>query len=269
MVPLRRFFFLLCFSLPLFGQDADGCKDSPLVTRMPQSRIYDCERKEFEQFTVTTGVDKEGNAVEKTLEGEYFRIIYEGREGLSAIQVFRNYQNALRQAGFQTVYASSPGYQLARKGATWLAVDSNAGSEHTLHFVTVKAMEQEVTADASALKEEIEKSGRVSVYGIQFDTGKAVILQASEKVLDEVRKLLAENPDLKIRVEGHTDNTGAKAVNARLSLERAQAVAAWLAAHGIQAARMQAQGFGDSKPVADNSTEEGRARNRRVDLVKQ
>ncbi len=269
MVPPRRFFFLLFFSLPLFGQDADGCKDSPLVTRMPESRIYDCERKEFDQFTVTIAADKDGNTTEKTLGGEYLRIIYEGREGISALQVFRNYQNALRQAGFQAVYSSSPNYQLVRKGNTWLALDSSAGAGHTLYFVTVKAMDQEVTADASALKDEIEKSGRVSVYGIQFDPGKAAILPASEKVMAEVRKLLAENPNLKLRVEGHTDNTGAKAVNERLSLQRAQAVVAWLAARGIDAARMQAQGFGDAKPVADNSTEEGRARNRRVDLVKQ
>ena len=81
-------------------------------------------------------------------------------------------------------------------------------------------------------------------------------------------KLLQDNPDLKLRVEGHTDNVGAKAANQLLSQKRAQAVMGWLIANGIDASRLTAQGFGDSKPVGDNSTEDGRAKNRRVELAK-
>ena len=131
-----------------------------------------------------------------------------------------------------------------------------------------KAMEQEVTADASSLSDELNKSGHVAVYGIQFDTGKATIQPTSENVLAEIVKLLQQNSDLKLRVEGHTDNQGNTAANQALSEKRAQAVVAWLTGKGIAASRLAAKGFGATKPVADNSTEDGRAKNRRVELAK-
>src|SRR5947209_6537103 len=129
-------------------------------------------------------------------------------------------------------------------------------------------MEQEVTAYASAMGDEIKKSGHVAVYGINFDTGKATIQPSSESVLNEIVKLLQDNADLKLRVEGHTDNVGAAAANQTLSEKRAQAVVAWLTGHGIAANRLTAKGFGATKPVADNGTDEGKAKNRRVELAK-
>ena len=90
----------------------------------------------------------------------------------------------------------------------------------------------------------------------------------SEKILREIVKLLEENPDLKLRVEGHTDNQGNASANQALSERRAQAVVAWVAGHGISAGRLTAKGLGQTQPVGDNSSEEGRAKNRRVELVK-
>jgi len=81
-------------------------------------------------------------------------------------------------------------------------------------------------------------------------------------------KLLQQNADLKLRVEGHTDSQGNGAANQALSEKRAQAVVAWLTGKGISASRLTAKGFGATKPVADNSTDDGRAKNRRVELVK-
>ncbi|HEY8714481.1 MAG TPA: OmpA family protein [Candidatus Acidoferrum sp.] len=82
-------------------------------------------------------------------------------------------------------------------------------------------------------------------------------------------KLVQQDADLKLKVEGHTDNQGNAAANQALSERRAQAVVAWLTAHGVQASRLSAEGLGQTKPVADNGSEEGRAKNRRVELVKQ
>jgi outer membrane protein OmpA-like peptidoglycan-associated protein len=130
-------------------------------------------------------------------------------------------------------------------------------------------MRQELTADASSLSDAISKTGHVAVYGVHFDTGKAAILPDSENTLGEIVKLLQQNADLKIRVEGHTDNQGSAASNQALSERRAQAVVVWLTTHGIEASRLSAKGMGPSKPVADNGGEEGRAKNRRVELVKQ
>lgn len=128
-------------------------------------------------------------------------------------------------------------------------------------------MEQEVTA--SDLSDAITKTGHVAVYGIHFDTGKATLQADSDAVLQQIVQLMTNDPALKLRVEGHTDNQGAAAANQTLSEKRAQAVVGWLTAHGVAASRLTAKGLGASKPVGDNATEDGRAKNRRVELVKQ
>jgi len=265
---------LLCGSLALSAvnlysqdQDAEGCKDSAIITRMPGSTIHSCENKEYEQKAMPISKDKDGNVTEKTVEGDYHSWDYGTREGVSEIQVFRNFETALKKVGFTIVYEDSPGAITAQKGKTWYFLE-NSGSYYYQTIVTEKQMEQEVTADASSLSDELNKSGHVAVYGIQFDTGKATIQPASENVLGEIVKLLQQNPGLKLRVEGHTDNQGNAAANQTLSEKRAQAVVAWLTGKGITASRLSAKGFGATKPVADNATEDGRAKNRRVELVK-
>jgi OOP family OmpA-OmpF porin len=248
-------------------QDAEGCKDSPLITRFPGSTIHSCENKEYEQAEMPVGTNKDGDVINKTFEGEYHYWDYGTRDGVSEIQVFRNFQNALKAAGFIIDYTSSPETLTAHKGMTWLMLD-NRGTFYYQTIVTIKELQQEVTADASSLAGEIEKTGRVAVYGIHFATGQATIQPDSEQTLDEIVKLLTASPELKLRIEGYTDNVGSAASNLALSDKRAQAVVAWLTGKGIAAARLSAKGFGQTNPVGDNTTEEGRAKNRRVELVK-
>jgi len=254
---------LLTFNLVAQETDAEGCKDLAIITRMPGSTIHSCDNKEFDQAKMP--VDKDGN--EKAVEGEFHYWDYGTREGVSEIQVFRNFETALKQAGFTVVYEDSPEIITAHKGGTWYLLD-NKGTFYYQTIVIEKSMNQEVTADAASLSDELKKSGHVAVYGIHFETGKAAILPDSENVLGEIVKMLQHNPDVKLSVEGHTDNVGAVARNQTLSEKRAQAVVAWLTAHGVPAARLSAKGWGQSKPVADNATDDGRAKNRRVELVK-
>jgi outer membrane protein OmpA-like peptidoglycan-associated protein len=127
-------------------------------------------------------------------------------------------------------------------------------------------MEQKLEANADAWFDEIAKSGRVAVYGINFDTGKASITADSAAVLEEVRKLTAAHPELRLRIEGHTDNVGAAPANEQLSGERALTIKKFLAEKGVAKERVLAVGFGQTRPVADNSTEEGRAKNRRTEF---
>jgi OOP family OmpA-OmpF porin len=243
-------------------KDAEGCKDSPLVSRFPGSTINSCDNKEFEQADFPMG------DTQKHLEGEYHYWDIATREGTSEIQVFRNFQTALKNGGFNIDYTLSPSQIVAHQGATWIWIDSR-GSYYYQTIMTTKEMKQEVTADASSLSDEISKSGHAAVYGIHFDTGKAAILPDSESVLSEIAKLLQQNTDLKLRIEGHTDNQGNAATNQALSEKRAQAVVTWLSAHGVAASRLSAKGLGPTQPVADNATDDGRAKNRRVELVKQ
>jgi len=249
-------------------QDAEGCKDSPLITRFPGSTIHSCENKEYEQADFPLGTDKDGATLNKHVEGDFHSWDIGTRPGTSQIQVFRNFQAALKNAGFAIDYTNSPGEIVAHKGDTWIYVD-NKGEFYYQTIVTEKQMQQEVTADASSLGDEINRTGHVAVYGIHFDTGKATIQPDSEKILSEIAKLVQQNADLKLRVEGHTDNQGNAAANQTLSEKRAQAAVAWLSAHNVPAARLTAKGLGQTQPVADNSSEDGRAKNRRVELVKQ
>lgn len=137
--------------------------------------------------------------------------------------------------------------------------------------VEAKAREQKmVTLKASAMADAIAASGKVSLYGIQFDFDKATIKAESSAQIEEIASLLKQNADLKLMVVGHTDNQGKSAYNVDLSKRRADAVVAALTAgHGIAADRLLAQGMGSAAPLASNDGEDGRAKNRRVELVKQ
>lgn len=268
---LALFFFLI--SAPLtFAQDepqhdAEGCKDSPLITRMAGSIIHSCNHKEYDQAVFNSGKDKDGNDISKTVEGDYNNWDYTTRSGTSEIQVSRNIENALKAAGFHIDSENSPEDLTAHKGNTWYLL-SNRGEYYDQTIVTAQDMKQEVTADASSLSDEINKSGRVAVYGIHFDTNKATIQPDSEDTLNQIVKLMQDNADWKLRIEGYTDNAGNASANQVLSEKRAQAVVAWLSAHGVDKSRLAAQGLGQKNPVADNSTDDGRAKNRRVELVK-
>jgi OmpA-OmpF porin, OOP family len=102
---------------------------------------------------------------------------------------------------------------------------------------------------------------------VQFATGSAEILPVSHGLLDEVAKVLTDNPQIELlQVEGHTDSTGTAALNRRLSQQRAESVMKYLASRGVAAGRMQAKGFGPDKPIADNTSDDGRDKNRRVEF---
>jgi outer membrane protein OmpA-like peptidoglycan-associated protein len=120
----------------------------------------------------------------------------------------------------------------------------------------------------SELKKKLKDEKRARVYGILFDTDSDVIKSESRPVLEEVLSIFKSEPEWKLTIEGHTDATGSDTHNQTLSQKRAESVAAYLRSRGIDAGRLKTVGFGESKPVADNDTELGRAQNRRVELVR-
>ena len=120
---------------------------------------------------------------------------------------------------------------------------------------------------ADQLRRELEADGRVAIQ-VNFAVDKADILPESRGQIDAVLALLRDQANLRLGVEGHTDNTGAAAHNRALSEARARSVVAALTGAGIAANRLEPRGFGPDRPVADNDAEAGRAKNRRVELVK-
>ena len=122
------------------------------------------------------------------------------------------------------------------------------------------------TNEAKKLADALAQSGHVAIYGIYFDIDQATLEPESQTALDHILALLKGDPALRVEVQGHTDNTGTPAHNVTLSDQRAASVKKWLVDHGIAEARLTPKGFGDTQPVADNRTPEGRAKNRRVEL---
>jgi OmpA-OmpF porin, OOP family len=277
---------------------AGQSEDHPLVSRYEGSKLKSRKVEEFGQYKLVTGKTAKGDPAGETLEGKVTRIVYENPADRSTLEIYRNYRDALEKAGITVLYACEldacgPNYArsawnrfnglfaAADRDPRYLAGKLTAGSgaayvavmvgraRTQLDIVELKAMEADkVVADAAALAKEIDQEGRVSVYGILFDTDKADVKPASRPALEEIAKLLRERPALKLYVVGHTDMTGDFAHNASLSEARARAVVdALVKSHGIPAARLEGHGVGPLAPVAVNTTEAGRAKNRRVELV--
>jgi outer membrane protein OmpA-like peptidoglycan-associated protein len=111
-----------------------------------------------------------------------------------------------------------------------------------------------------------QRQGRLTLRGVNFELGKAVLLPISRDILQDVARSLVSNPTVRVEVAGHTDSTGSRRVNERLSLARAESVKAFLVENGVDADRMEVRGYASTQPVASNRTASGRAQNRRVEL---
>jgi outer membrane protein OmpA-like peptidoglycan-associated protein len=143
------------------------------------------------------------------------------------------------------------------------------GAYAAVYVIETRPMTQNmVSVSADEMGRAIASTGRVALYGIYFDTGKAEILPSSKAALDEVAKLLRREVNLKLRVVGHTDGAGSMEANLSLSQRRAEAVSARLSKeYGIDSHRLSSHGVSSLAPAAPNTSEEGRAKNRRVELV--
>lgn len=121
---------------------------------------------------------------------------------------------------------------------------------------------------AQDLQASLESSRRVTIYGITFDLESATITPSSIPAMEAILEYLKDNPGVRITIEGHCDALGDPAYNLGLSQRRAESVRDWLVGRGANGSNLSAVGRGETQPIADNSTPEGRAMNRRVDLVK-
>jgi OOP family OmpA-OmpF porin len=268
-------FALVCFTPIMAQEDAEGSKDPALFTRMPGFHIYRYDENQFDKYDFQVSSEKT-----QPIEGHYLSIIYylnENVESPSPLQVVRNYSNAIKKIGGQVVFEfEDGGYQnvilkLVKNGQEiWAHVSAAGNDTYTVHIVEKQAMNQDVVADASSMAGTIKETGKVALYGIYFDVAKTIVKDESEPILQEIAKLLKANPSLKLYVVGHTDNTGSFDANMKLSMDRAVAVVnALVTKLAVSAASLKACGAGSIAPVASNETEEGRALNRRVELVKQ
>jgi len=280
---MKTALLLLCIFLLLLSPTTDvqaqetEIKDTPYFTSMPNYLIYDGEDIEFDSFNFFNG--KTCTTVEgKKLKRTY--VIKEDAQKSSVIQIMRNYANSVRNMGGTVIFEGAPqnadcadnnglnmivGKVIKGGNEMWVEVASLGGDDYYLTIVLKELMKQDVTA--SAMFEALNHDGHIALY-INFDTGKSVIRSESKPIIDQIVQMLKSNPELKLGIEGHTDNVGNSASNKTLSEERARAVESAIVSQGIAVGRLSSTGFGQDKPIGENNTEEGRAKNRRVELVK-
>jgi OOP family OmpA-OmpF porin len=269
-------FLLLAYTARVNAQDSEY-KDTPWFSGIPNYFVYDAQDAEFDSYSFFNG--KTCN----TVEGKEFKRTYSLKDDAqksSVIQIMRNYSNALKSMGGTVIYDGAPqnadcaehnginmlvGKVVKDGNEMWVEVASLGGDEYYLTVVVKELMKQDVTA--SNMFDALNRDGHVALY-INFDTGKSSIRDESRPVIEQVVQMMKDNPELKLSVEGHTDNVGSPASNKTLSEQRAKSVVTALVSEGISAERLSSSGYGQDKPIDDNNTEEGRARNRRVELVK-
>lgn len=263
---------LLLSAGTVYGQahpnDARGSSDHPLFpARMPGYQISNHQQQGFTSHTFRTKPPR-------TLEGKYTRIGYyliDAKAHPGGLAIRRNYENAIKAVGGEVVYADDNAsvVKVMRDGVeVWAEIQAGlkyTGRYYYLHILETGTMQQVITADAMGAA--IDKDGFVAL-DIRFATGKADILPESRGTVEEIAVLLKKRATLKVGVEGHTDSTGTAESNLVLSKARAESVVAALEAAGIAKGRLTPAGFGQTKPIGDNRTEEGRAKNRRVEIVR-
>jgi OmpA-OmpF porin, OOP family len=275
LTPLLAFLITLVAATPALArqQDEPGAQDHPMVPRMSGYYIANYETRTFNGADFLVGED-----TEQRVEGKYWQIDYwlkDGAKAASLLEISRNYRSAFTAKGGTLRYVDSDSVHTVltlavNGGELWVDVNgSNGGDVYTLTIVEKAAMAQQVALTADALAQSLNDTGSIALHNILFDTGKATLKPESSKELQLVIDVLKADAALKIEIQGHTDNVGVKAANLTLSQQRADAVRDYLIkTGGIAAVRLTAVGFGDTKPVAPNTTDAGKAQNRRVELVK-
>jgi outer membrane protein OmpA-like peptidoglycan-associated protein len=284
--------------------EKEKAKDHSMLPRYPGASVRNHTKVDTETVTIPFAI----NASEKTplsLTGNLAKHIYTIKN-VSTLKVYENYKSALQEAGFSFIsqceldqcgsssevkelgakisleksvynWYGKPYYLLAEKAAPTgniYAAIFIGGYEDEVGLQQIIIEENQVqtglvTVNADELKQQIEAEGKALIYGIYFDTGKADIKAESKPTLDAIGELLKRNPDLLLYVVGHTDDTGDGAANVNLSKQRADSVvAALIKDYQIAANRLQAQGVGPYAPASNNTSDAGKQKNRRVELVK-
>lgn len=252
----------------------------------PIGYVADANNKnsEFDAFKTTSGFRCGGALCKKnsefgftengymSIEGKILETRFSKIDGerVPKLLILKNYRNAIEQLGGKPIAdAKDDGYNpflIEKEGAkTWVIVDLNDTSAFSL--IVVEATTVRKIVAAGQLAELINKQGFVNL-NVNFDTNKSLIKDSDKQAINEVVALLKNDLNLKLSVEGHTDNVGNAAVNKTLSQARSDSLVAYIVAAGVPANRLVAKGFGSESPVSDNRTDEGKAKNRRVELVK-
>ena len=283
-------------------RDVAGSKDFPGIGRFAGSVISGHQVKNFDTARMQAAAFQDGKPSNTPrLEGRITRIAYRTGPGPSIVEVSRNFETQLTKAGFEPLLSCDTEacggipfteaiealpipqmwvdgfnyrYYAARKSengretyASVVVSENNRDIYAQLTIAEMGAIENKMV-DATVMEKGLRETGRIALYGIYFDTDKAVIRPESRPTLEQIAKLLASQVALSVFIVGHTDSQGPYTYNLDLSRRRAEAIAEELVkTYHIGAPRLRTAGVAHLAPVGSNASEAGRALNRRVELV--
>jgi outer membrane protein OmpA-like peptidoglycan-associated protein len=248
-----------------------GKNDYHLLGHMPNYYGGPPEHKNFDKFSFKVQNGDDSKTVDVT--GATYHVDYDVKSGAQTAsddEIQANYRAALKALNAQTLYTSGneTTARLEVNGQSiWIYVYSQQNSI-SIDAVEEKALTLSIQPpSADAMQQTLDKAGHIALY-INFDFNKATLRADAAPVIAQIVALLKKNAGLKVSLQGHTDNVGGHDYNVKLSKDRAAAVVAAVVKGGIDAKRLGSTGFGPDKPIADNDSADGRAKNRRVELVK-
>jgi len=284
--------------------DVEPARDHPLLGRYEGARMTQYRPPRYDEAVLVKAPVSKNSEFRLRLEGNVSFYSYDLPPDRSGLEVFRNYESGLQTKGFEIAFSctssdlscgegnivdavanpatrmipfnscNNPKYLLARHTSNNTTYAGILVCENKLTYVVIAVVESRTMdtnklkfIDSPGMKKSLLQSGHVNIYSITFDTDQDTIRPDSKPTLDEIGKLLKDNPGLHLQVVGHTDATGSDAHNIDLSSRRAGAVIRALVQSGIEATRLSSRGAGASQPVAANDSADGRAKNRRVELV--
>lgn len=264
------------FLLIILGLNAwsTPCQQHPLFSAMPNHEISYCDEKEFGElevrFTQNDGsfsyTNKQGYLLET-----WYNYTEDWNKRPTALQLFENYIQAVKPQNGKILSRSSGRLflQIESPSSTWwVEVSTDNSGSYVLKALREENMQQQITLSIESIEKDLTTSGKAVFYGILFESNKADLISESFHTLQTIADYLNSNKSVRVYVVGHTDNTGSYEHNINLSQRRAETVVKYLQEkHSVNSQQLQAVGIGPISPVATNSTPEGRALNRRVELI--
>lgn len=254
-------------SAQLYAEDCAPLGHLPGYTSAEHAERRNYDNEEFDI------AQSDGDVKRVMVAGKVCRQLYspEGDTPMSDLEIQSNYRAQLKRLGAQTLFEDGRNTVARLTNAsghdTWVKVYSQ---ETTIEVAVSEEKPFEasfVQPSADALKNALDHQGHVALY-LHFDSGKATLAPDAAPTVTQVSKLMKDNPNLQLAVEGHTDAVGSREANLALSKQRAATVVAALIQAGVAASRLSTAGYGPDHPVGDNASSEGRAQNRRVELVR-
>lgn len=278
LLPIFIVLVSLISSNLLAQSDNKGSRDNRYIPRLQNYYIAFDDKKDYDEFRFWDG-EKMVNVAGEVHLVRY--AILDNKKPLKEQRILDEYKDiAIERKGSVIFMGSYPQldteiqinmqagvykYMLGTREIWFQVLVLNAGKEYELAVVDGK--EKKANPKAEEMLTLLNQEGKVNLY-INFDVGKSEIRPESELTIREIAKALTEDRALELIIEGHTDNQGSVNSNKTLSQRRAASVRDYLLKMGIETERLTVIGYGSDFPIADNSTEEGRALNRRVALVK-